>query len=476
MIPVFIVGVTLLFSACNSKLADYQGKEISQKDMEEWVELFYSNQKKSILANLKYQQNIVRQIAIIDLASAKAKADKLMETDDFKQSWDLEERRLTLKRYNDYLRDEFKKKPDYSIDVVRARHILFKIPRTKQEGKKRRSLTAAEKDQEYKKALARSRKVYTELKANKKFADVAKELSEGPTKGKGGDLGFFTRKNMMAEPFAEAAFALEIGKVSKPVKTQFGYHVIKVEEKKTVTPQNLDQIFPQKHQKNRFERNVFRLHMESIQEKLKKEAEKLLDYDLLKKAGLKDVVFSYGTLKKTKDEFLRDYYRLFHRKTKIDQDKYLKVIQEEEAKFKRGIDYFNNLYLISEKAKKDSSWQQQANARLDQLSFNRFLSSFYFNNFKVSGMKVSEDEMKREYELRYKGPANKKRNTKGRKAKRPAQKVKPYSEVKDRIHDSLLRRKKNNYLRRQIDNLLKEANFKMYSDKFKVEKIDKKRK
>jgi hypothetical protein len=55
---------------------------------------------------------------------------------------------------------------------------------------------------------------------------------QGPgSKGEGGDLGFFT-KDRMVEPFAETAFKLEAGQISDPVKSQFGWHVIKVEEKR----------------------------------------------------------------------------------------------------------------------------------------------------------------------------------------------------------------------------------------------------
>ena len=70
------------------------------------------------------------------------------------------------------------------------------------------------------------------LKAGEDFAKVATELSKDPGSGQqGGDLGFFTKDRMVPE-FSTAAFALEIGKVSEPVKSQFGYHVIKVEEKR----------------------------------------------------------------------------------------------------------------------------------------------------------------------------------------------------------------------------------------------------
>lgn len=64
------------------------------------------------------------------------------------------------------------------------------------------------------------------------FEDAAKEFSTCPSKEKGGDLGAFGRGQMVKE-FEDAAFAAEVGHVVGPVKTQFGYHLIKVEDKKT---------------------------------------------------------------------------------------------------------------------------------------------------------------------------------------------------------------------------------------------------
>lgn len=63
------------------------------------------------------------------------------------------------------------------------------------------------------------------------FEAVAKELSIGPSAPKGGDLGWFEKKQMVPE-FANSAFSLGIDEISDPVKTQFGYHIIKVYEKK----------------------------------------------------------------------------------------------------------------------------------------------------------------------------------------------------------------------------------------------------
>jgi peptidyl-prolyl cis-trans isomerase C len=78
------------------------------------------------------------------------------------------------------------------------------------------------------------------VKAGEDFAKVATELSKDPA-GQGGDLGWFTKDRMVPE-FADAAFKLKPGEVSEPVKSQFGWHIIKVEGKRTKTFPPFDQV------------------------------------------------------------------------------------------------------------------------------------------------------------------------------------------------------------------------------------------
>ena len=78
-------------------------------------------------------------------------------------------------------------------------------------------------------AKAEIDRVFAEAKAGDDFAELARAYSDGPSGPRGGDLSFFGRGRMV-KPFEDAAFALKAGEISDPIKTQFGWHVIKVEE------------------------------------------------------------------------------------------------------------------------------------------------------------------------------------------------------------------------------------------------------
>lgn len=114
---------------------------------------------------------------------------------------------------------------------VHARHILIRA--------------AAGDEKASKDAEDKIKAVIVRLKKGEDFVKVAGEVTEDPSgKANGGDLGYFGKDQMVPE-FAETAFKLDKGQISAPVKTQFGWHVIKVEDKRNKQPPKFEDVKPQ---------------------------------------------------------------------------------------------------------------------------------------------------------------------------------------------------------------------------------------
>jgi len=92
------------------------------------------------------------------------------------------------------------------------------------------------------KTEAEAKAVVVELKKGVDFAELAKRRSIDPAASSGGDLGYFTKDQMVPE-FSQAAFSLKKGEITEaPVKTSFGWHVIRVEDKRTSGPPSFEEV------------------------------------------------------------------------------------------------------------------------------------------------------------------------------------------------------------------------------------------
>lgn len=149
----------------------------------------------------------------------------------------------------------FKEQPQ-----VKASHILIKVEE---------NATDAEKAQ----AKDKIRQIQEKLKKGADFAALAKEYSQCPSSAQGGDLGFFGRGRMV-KPFEDAAFALKEGQISDVVESPFGYHLIKVTEKKEAKTMSFDeakekieQYLIEKHIKQKVDQYITTLVKEAKIEK-----------------------------------------------------------------------------------------------------------------------------------------------------------------------------------------------------------------
>tara|TARA_B110000971_G_C20023186_1_gene507428 strand:- start:445 stop:1407 length:963 start_codon:yes stop_codon:yes gene_type:complete len=149
-------------------------------------------------------------------------------------------------------RSAFTKRKDLH-DIFISRKLVEKITDAKIEGYYKKNIVNGSRQEEIRarhilldsKDMADA--VLASLKGGADFSQLAKERSKGPSGASGGDLGYFARDSMVAE-FSEAAFKLKKGGVSQPVKTQFGWHIIKLEDKRAKPTPELEQVRGQIYQ------------------------------------------------------------------------------------------------------------------------------------------------------------------------------------------------------------------------------------
>ena len=164
------------------------------------------------------QKYVLDYLIDLKLAAKKAEADKLTSSPEFDRKMAYYHEKLAMEQ----LLSSVGKAATTEEAERKAYDAAAKAEPPQQEVHARHILLPTE--DEAKKALAR-------VKGGEDFAKVATELSKDPS-GNGGDLGWFTKDRMVPE-FSDAAFKLKEGEISDPVKTQFGWHIIKIEGVRT---------------------------------------------------------------------------------------------------------------------------------------------------------------------------------------------------------------------------------------------------
>ena len=233
---VIVAGLGLHFPAFaqeDAVVATVGDLEIRQSELD----LAMSNLD-SQLAQLPDEQKKVAALSSaieVKLLVEGATAEGLDKTDDFKKRLNfISDREL----HNAYFR---KHVADAVTDAeVKARYEKEVAALPKEEEVKAAHILVATEEE--------AKDVIKQLDSGKDFAELAKEKSTDSNKDDGGDLGWFGKGRMVPE-FEEAAFKLEKGTYTKePVKSQFGFHVIKVEDKRISPPPAFEQVEPQVRQ------------------------------------------------------------------------------------------------------------------------------------------------------------------------------------------------------------------------------------
>ena len=225
LVAAFAVLAPLSAHADDPTLARVNGVEIKQSDLD-----YAASEIGSRLGNYTPQDRkkvLLQYVIESELMAGAGQTDNLDKTDTFPGRVKYHERRalrdafFDVKIHDVVTEAEAKKIYDEKIGQVKpeqeihARHILVSTPEEAKE-------------------------IVERLNKGEDFATVAKEKSKDAN-AEGGDLGWFGRGQML-KPFEDAAFALDVGQISAPVQTQFGWHIIKVEEKRDQALPTFEQV------------------------------------------------------------------------------------------------------------------------------------------------------------------------------------------------------------------------------------------
>jgi parvulin-like peptidyl-prolyl isomerase len=249
-------------------LVTVNGVKISQKDVD--TELMNATQGRfnQVPADkqAEFRKQVLQQLIAKELIFDDAKKTGVLKSKEFKnefikvkkriekdlaiQVWqkrELDKIKISQKELKDYYnknKEEFNEK-----ESVHARHILVK---TEDEAKSIKSELASLKGDALK----------------SKFIELAKSKSTGPSGPKGGDLGYFAQGQMVPE-FNEKVFSMKVGTVSEPVKTQFGYHVIYLEDKKAKKARAFSDVKSFIEQRLKMEKfkSIIKKKMDSLEKK-----------------------------------------------------------------------------------------------------------------------------------------------------------------------------------------------------------------
>lgn len=210
------------------ELAKIGNKSLTDDDMKRLLGSIPEGQKQTLNADPDMRSRMLDNMVVEELFVQEAEKTGVAKDKEFQTALDRARRQLLTQRFlqrsvqpklSDANVKQFfdRNKQRYSSDEVKASHVLLKTE-------------------------AEANEVYEKAKKGEDFEVLAKKHSKDPSAAQNmGDLGFFTRARMVPQ-FSEAAFAMKPGEISKPVKTLFGFHVIKVVEKREGKPVKFEEV------------------------------------------------------------------------------------------------------------------------------------------------------------------------------------------------------------------------------------------
>ena len=212
----------------NKILATVNGREITEKEIQETLSKF-PKERQGYLLSGEGKKQLLEQVISFELINCYASENGMEEDKEYKMQLEKLKKEILTQATIKKILSEVTVTDDEVQKYYEANQETFKDEE---------SLTAKHILVD---SFEQATNVLQSIKDGMTFEEAASKYSSCPSKEQGGNLGSFTRGRMVPE-FEKAAFELEVGVVSEPVQTQFGYHLIKVEEKSEAAVKVFDEV------------------------------------------------------------------------------------------------------------------------------------------------------------------------------------------------------------------------------------------
>ncbi|PKL37831.1 MAG: hypothetical protein CVV44_15980 [Spirochaetae bacterium HGW-Spirochaetae-1] len=450
---VWLILAAVIFMTAGCKrdsdvLATYNEGKITRGEFYQWLEARHLS-KEMILQTKAKQEAKLKQIALDRLTvkeAAKAGYDK---SEDFAKLLGLVKNNFIAGFYRKNMKNDL----SFKEEAIKANIIKLRVKDYKIVNNKREKLSEAEQEKAFQERIAEAKNIIAELEKGGKFDELAKKYSDDYSKKKGGDIGFIT-KGMRDMEFSDAAFAMKEGEYTKePLRVRNALYIIKVDKKKELTSDNIEDIIDDENQAKRLKNRLQADSSRDFEKKLKESKDIVNNIEKANYRNPKDVLYKVGN-----EEFtvagLNDLLSFIEKK-RGDMGK--KDMDFDVEKKKRLAERMLDEKLMLREALKKGIDKDEKFIQEWQ-SFKEFtLANAYINDVLLAGITVTPQEVKAEYDKNRQREIERNKRAPGNKKEAP----KSFGEMKERIEYMIYSRKRSEKKRDYEKNLLDQNGFKI---------------
>ncbi len=449
-IIVIIAIISAVLVGCkrdSDVIATYTEGKVTRGEFKTWLDA-QNISTEAVLKKKKQQENKLNTMVLWRLAANEARKSGFDKSEDFKAMADIA---VESQLVSIVLKKEIQDKSTFEEPAVKLRQIVFNVKNFTMEKNKRIPLEGAALEGEFGKALQQARDVIAKLEAGEEFEALAKRFSQDFSRSKGGEVGYII-KQMVQPELAKVAFSLEEGAFSKePIRLPNSVAVIKVEDRETLTPGNIESIIGNKVQANRLKNKLMRESGETYLSNLKSAPDVIISLDNVSSRDKNAVLFkvadktyTLADLDARIDLITKRIYKDAANKNKITDDQK-----------KRLAESMLRYALLSRVAEEKGIVRDPEYITKVELRRESLLAREYMRNISTAGIKITEQEIKDEYQQNREKRYYTVNKVAGKNQKVPQ----PFPKVRERIEKMLSIKKQSAAMNEWKNRVMRESNF-----------------